>query len=208
MSQKTLEFFYDFSSPYAYLAHEEAERVSEGHGATLVYRPFFLGGLFKSLESALVPIHEASEQKRKWLSKDIGRWAEIREMPFQWPTQFPMNTITALRVVLQLLGDENAEAHRRVCRAIFRAYWADDLNISDPEVLAKVLDSADVDAVALLTKTREPQVKALLFSATEEALERGAVGAPTFFVDDLCFWGQDRFEMVSRALQGWRPKGG
>ena len=208
MSDKTLEFFYDFSSPYAYLAHEEVARVAAANGAQLVYRPFFLGGLFKGLGSALVPINEATEQKRAWLRKDIYRWAEVRELPLAWPSRFPMNTIAALRVVLQLLGPEHHEAHGRVCGAIFRAYWGHDKDISDPAVLAEVLTSAGVDAQALLEGTRDPAVKASLFAATEEAQARGAIGAPTCFVDDLCFWGQDRLEMAAMALKGWRPKHG
>ncbi|MCO4763060.1 MAG: 2-hydroxychromene-2-carboxylate isomerase [Myxococcales bacterium] len=205
---KTLEYFYDFSSPYAYLAHEEAAKVAADHDATLIYRPFFLGGLFKELGSALVPINDASPQKRAWLNKDISRWAEMRDLPYAWPEKFPMNTITALRVVLQLLGPAHADAHQRACSAIFRGYWADGKDISDPAVLFELLTAAGLDAQTLLENTRDPGVKARLFEATGEALKRGAIGAPTFFVGDLAFWGQDRFAMVEAALDGWQPKAG
>ena len=205
---KTLEYFYDFSSPYAYLAHERAASLAAQHGATLVYRPFFLGGLFKQLGSALVPINEASAEKRAWLGKDLSRWAELRRLPFSWPDKFPMNTITALRVVLQLLGPDHVDAHKRACSAIFRAYWADGRDISDPAVLFAILNDAGLDGETLLEGTRDPDVKARLFEATGEVHARGGIGAPTFFVGDLCFWGQDRFEMIDCALDGWVPAQG
>lgn len=205
---RTLEYFYDFSSPYAYLAHQEAADVATKHGATLVYRPFLLGGLFKQLGSSLVPINDASVQKRAWLSRDLSRWAELRGLPYAWPDKFPMNTITALRVVLQLMGPEHTAAHARACAAIYQAYWGHGENISDPTVLLALLNGIGLDGQALLEGTRDPAVKALLFAATDEAHSRGAVGAPTFFVGDICFWGQDRFEMVGRALDGWVPAKG
>lgn len=205
---RQLEYFYDFSSPYAYLAHEEVAAAAARHGAELVYRPFFLGGLFKKLGSALVPIQQATPEKRAWLGKDISRWAELRGLPFSWPERFPMNTILALRVMLQLLGPEHADAHARACGAIFRAYWAEGRDINDPAVLAELLQGVGLDAEALLQNTRDPGVKARLFAATDELYERGGVGAPALLVGDLCFWGQDRFEMVERALDGWRPTRG
>ncbi len=214
---KRLEYFYDFSSPYAYLAHEEVQRVAERTGAELVWRPFFLGGLFKALGTALVPINAASEAKRAYFRKDLHRWAELRGLPYGWPTRFPMNTIAALRVVLQLQGREHAEAHARAAAGIFRAYWGEDRDISDKAVLADVLTGAGLDAEALLAGTADPDVKASLFAATDELFGRGGCGAPAFFVGDvgdvgdtgaLHFWGQDRLAMVERVLGGWTPTHG
>ena len=198
-----LEYFYDFSSPYAYLANEEVERVAQAHGAEVAWRPFLLGGLFRQLGSSMVPINDASVSKRSFLNQDIRRWAEIRDLPLRWPSKFPVNSIRALRVALQLEGEERV----RVSRAIFAAYWSADIDISDAEALGAALDQAGFDAEALLAGCADPDVKARLFANTNEMFERGGVGAPAFFVGDLHFWGQDRFEMVERALQGWRPDG-
>ncbi len=204
MSDRTIEYFYDFSSPYAYLALEEVQRVAERTGAEVVWKPFFLGGLFNKLGSALVPIQEASPAKRAWLNTDLHRWAEVREMAFKWPSRFPMNTIRALRIVLQLDGDD----HRAAAAAIFKAYWADDLDINDPSVLADVLAAAGLDARALLEGTKDPAVKARLFVNTDDLFDRGGCGAPAFFVDGLHFWGQDRLQLAEKALNGWRPAAG
>ena len=202
---RTFEYFYDFSSPYAYLAHEEVERVAERAGAVAVWKPFFLGGLFKSLGSALVPIQEATPQKRRVLNQDIMRWGDWREIAIRWPSRFPMNTIRALRVVLQL--DGAAPEHKAAATAIFHAYWEYDRDINDPAVLADVLNAAGLDAEELLTGTNDPDVKQRLFTNTDDLFQRGGCGAPAFFVGDLHFWGQDRLEMVERALGGWRPAG-
>lgn len=198
-----IEFFYDFSSPYAYLAHEEIERVAAVHEATVHWRPFLLGGLFHALGSANAPIAEATPAKRRHLLADLHRWAEVRDLPFRWPSRFPMMTVRPLRVVLQLQGDKR----RRASGAIYRAYWGADRDIADAVVLAEVLSEGGFDAEALLAGCANPEVKEQLRRNTEELLSRGGIGAPAFLVGDLHFWGQDRFEFVERALQGWRPEG-
>jgi len=199
-----VEYFYDLSSPYAYLAHEEVARVAEAKGATVRWRPFFLGGLFKSLESQIVPFNEASPAKRNILRQDMFRWAEVRSLPFSWPSVFPMMTVRPMRVLVQLDG----EAHAALARHLFRQYWGHDVNIGDATVLHAILMSQGFDADALLAGCDDPEVKQKLVAATDEARQRGACGAPTFFVGDLLFWGQDRLDFVARALDGWRPRQG
>lgn len=202
---KTLEMFYDFSSPYAYIGHRRAASVAKAAGAAFRPRPFLLGGLFKSLGSAMVPIQEATPQKRRVLEQDIFRQAEIADLQLQWPSRFPMNTILALRVALQFEGQE----HLDVMSAIFGAYWADDRDINDPAVLHDVLLRLGLDADACLVGCQRPEIKDALRLNTEEALMRGAIGAPAFFVGGDHAWGQDRLnDVVPRLLQGWRPKHG
>ena len=201
---KRVEYFYDVSSPYAYLAHDEIGKVAAAHGAEVVWRPFFLGGLFKNLQAEIVPFASGSPNKREILKHDMYRWAEIRGIPFNWPTTFPMMTIRPMRVLVQLEGD----VHVAVARHLFRQYWAHDENIGDPVVLHQLLESQGLDADELLAGCERPEVKQKLVDATNEALARGACGAPTFFVGDLLVWGQDRLDFVGRMLDGWRPKHG
>ncbi len=200
---KTFDYFFDFSSPYAYLAHEEVEAVAAAHGAQANWRPFLLGGLFHALGTAQAPILDASASKRRHLLADLQRWAEVRDLPWRWPNRFPMMTVLPLRVVLQLQG----EARKTLSRAIFRAYWGADQDISDGQVLGAIIHKAGFDAPALLAGCSTAEVKAKLRANTDELLGLGGVGAPAFIVDGLHFWGQDRFEFVERALQGWRPQG-
>lgn len=201
---KSVEFFYDLSSPYAYLAHDEIGRVAAAHGATVVWRPFLLGGLFKLLGSALVPISSASPSKQAVLHADMLRWAELRELPFAWPSIFPMNTVKPLRVLCQLEGD----MHVAVAKHLFKQYWGHDQNIGDVGVLRAILDSQGLDGERLIAGTERPEIKKALIDATDEAFARGLCGAPSFFVDGHLVWGQDRIEMVERLLKGWKPRGG
>ena len=201
---KQVEYFYDVSSPYAYLAHEEITRVAERHGAEVIWRPFFLGGLFKSLQAQIVPFNDGSPQKQAILRADMYRWAEVRGIPFQWPTIFPMMTVRPMRVLVQVEGD----VHAALARHLFRAYWAHDQNIADPVVLHQILESQGLDAEALLAACDRADVKQKLLDATAEALTRGACGAPTFFVGKHLVWGQDRLDFVGRLLDGWEPRHG
>lgn len=198
---KVVEYFYDLSSPYAYLAHEEIGKVAAAHDATVVWRPFFLGGLFKSLESTIVPFNAASAAKQEILRRDAYRWAEIRNLPFSWPSRFPMMTVRPMRVMMQLTD----ESHQAVASQLFKQYWAHDQDIADARVLHAILSELGLDAEALLAGTELPETKKKLVDATQEALQRGACGAPTFFVDDQLVWGQDRLDFVGRMLDGWRP---
>ena len=203
-TNKTLEYFYDLSSPYAYMAVEEVQLVAARCNAELVWKPFLLGGMFKDLGLTGPPVLQASENKRMYYLRDMQRWSELRRLPFRWPNIFPLNAILPLRVMLQI----DPPDHARVCRRVFSAYWGEDKDISNPSVLSTLLEELGLDAQALLQGTQNPDVKAKLFAHTEEAYQRGACGAPTFFVGDLMFWGQDRLDMVERALNGWRPQSG
>ena len=197
------QFFFDFSSPFAYLASTQVEALAERTGATLHYRPFLLGALFKAVGTPDVPLFTMPEAKRRHAALDMARWADHYGVPIRFPTRFPMNTVKALRMVL-MLPDEQKVA---LIAPIYRAYWAEDRDIADDAVLASLATEAGFDGAALVAGTREEPVKARLKAATDEAVRLGVFGAPTFQVGDLRFWGQDRLVFVEKALQGWRPRG-
>lgn len=200
---KRLEFYFDFSSPFAYLAATRVPDLAARAGADLAYEPFLLGGLFQSIGTPNVPLFEMPDVKRRHAVADMHRWAARFGVPLRFPTRFPMNTVKPLRMVLAL---DNA-ARRPFVEAVYRAYWADDRDISDNAVLAGLASSVGLDGAALVARTAEDDLKAALRRSTETAASRGVFGAPSFFVDDLLFWGQDRLEHVERALAGWRPPG-
>lgn len=194
---KSIEFFFDFSSPNAYFAAMQLPALAERHGADIVYRPFLLGGLFKSLDVNMTP-GMTSPAKAAHSVKDLERWSAKYSVPFRYPSRFPMNTVTALRVALALL-DDGADI-RPFVEATYRAYWVDDQDISDAEVLRGILSGLGLDADALLARTQDPAVKQALKDATAEAGKRGLFGAPTFIVDDELYFGKDRLGFVEDAL--------
>lgn len=204
MTEKTVQYWYDLSSPYAYLANEEVSLVAKRHGAIVSWCPFFLGGLFKALRGDIVPFNSGSANKQTILRRDMQRWAQSRGIDFNWPTIFPMMTIRPMRVLVQLHG----EAHAALARDLFKQYWVLDQNIGDATVLRGILAAHGLDAEALMAAAETPEVKQKLVDATDLALQKGLCGAPTFIVDDLLFWGQDRLDFVGRALDGWKPHGG
>jgi 2-hydroxychromene-2-carboxylate isomerase len=195
----SVDFWYDFSSPYAYLGSTQIERVAAKHSARVNWRPFLLGALFKQIGTPDVPMLAVSEAKRRYLAQDMRDWAEYWSVPLVWPTRFPMRTVLPLRLVLAV-----DEARRpALSHAIFRAYWAEDRDISDPTVLAALCDDAD----ALSRAKSDPEIKQALIASTSEAERTGLCGAPSFVVRGHLFWGQDRLDLVDRVLGGWEPPG-
>jgi 2-hydroxychromene-2-carboxylate isomerase len=191
----TLEIYWDFSSPFAYLGSTQAAKLAERTGATLVWRPMLLGGVFKAIGQADVPLFTWSDAKKKYYYEDMHRWAAYWDIPFKFPTRFPMLSLKAMRTYLAL-----PEARRDAFReATFRAYWAEDRDIADDAVL-RALVGAEADDV--LARTQDPAVKKALIDATQAAVAAGVFGAPTWVVDGKeLFWGQDRIPLVERALK-------
>lgn len=199
---KRFEFFFDFSSPFAYLASTQVEALAARKGATLVYRPFLLGALFKAIGTPNVPLFAMPEPKRKHVTADLHRWADHYGVPFRFASRFPMNTVKPLRMVLAAPQDRVAD----LVAATYRAYWVDDRDISADDVLESVATSVGLDGAALVAATADERLKQRLKEATELAERSGVCGAPCFLVGDLLFWGQDRLLFVEKALDGWCPK--
>ena len=192
---RSLEIYWDFSSPFAYLGSTQARALADRTGADLVWRPMLLGAVFKAIGQVDVPLLAWSDAKRRYYMQDMLRWAEFWGIPLKWPSRFPMNTVKALRAYLSL-PMERRDAYRE---ATFRAYWAEDRDISDDRVLAQLIGKG---ADEVLARCSEPQIKQELFSATQRAIDAGVFGAPTWVVDGKeLFWGQDRIALVERALK-------
>ena len=193
---KTIEFFFDFGSPTTYLANTRLPKLAEECGAHLVYRPMLLGGVFKATGNAS-PVTVPA--KGRWMGVDIQRWAEHYGVPFAFNPHFPINTLPLMRGAC---GKQmrHPEVKERYIDAVFEAMWVTPCNMGDPQVLAQVLGAAGFEAQAFIDLVADPQVKAQLMSNTDEAVARGVFGAPTVFVGDHMFFGQDRLDFVRHAL--------
>jgi 2-hydroxychromene-2-carboxylate isomerase len=193
---KTLEFFFDFGSPASYLAYTQLPKLLAETGATLVLRPMLLGGVFKATGNSS-PVTVPA--KGRWMLGDLRRWAQRYGVSFQFNPAFPINTLTLMRgaTALQLRQPERLTAY---CDAVFAALWQQQLNLGDPAVAAATLAAAGFEAEALMALVADPDVKAALLATTEEAVARGVFGAPSCFVGEAMFFGQDRLDFVREAL--------
>jgi len=188
---KKLEFFYDYVSPYTYLANSQLK----GMDADIVYRPILLGALMKGIGN-VPPARLAA--RGDYLFKDVARWAAHYDIPYAMNPAFPVNTIKALRVALVAQEEDCLGA---VHQALFDAVWAKQLDVSDDEVLAGIIVSAGMTPDAVMQRITSDEIKTRLRENTEDAIAKGVFGAPTFFIDGEMFFGNDRLHFVTAALK-------
>ncbi len=191
---KTVDFLFDVGSPTTYLAHKRMPGLVERTGATVNYVPVLLGGIFKATGNAS-PVTVPA--KGVWMGADMARFAKKFGVGLNMNPYFPINTITMMRMLAGLVGDERYPA---VVDVLFDAMWKGRKNMGDPAVLAEVLTTAGFDAPALIALAETPAAKDALKANTEAAVARGVFGAPTFFVGDEMFFGQDRLDWVEEAV--------
>jgi len=192
-----IEFWFDFSSPYSYLASEKIEELAARHGRTVAYKPTLLGAIFKTTGGA--PLTELAPAKANYFVHDFERSARFAGVPYRRPSVFPIATVGAARALLWLQAQDEAMAVRFLHTA-FRAYFVDDRNLSEPTVLAALAAEVGADPAQLARGTQEAAVKDRLKALVDESIARGVFGAPTLFVDGEMFWGQDRLPQVERWL--------
>lgn len=193
---KQVEFFFDFGSPYSYLAYKELPRVAARTGATIVWRPMLLGGVFKATGN-----HSPAEipAKSEWSNSDTARWARRYDVPFRQNPFFPINTLALMRGAIGYQRKGEADFHRYV-DAVFSAMWEQGKNLNDPNEIGKVLVGAGLGPREAMAMLDDPEVKGELKRVTEAAVARGIFGAPSFIVDGELFWGNDRLLFVEEML--------
>jgi 2-hydroxychromene-2-carboxylate isomerase len=194
---KSLEFYFDVGSPAAYLAYTQLPTIAAETGATIIWQPMLLGGVFQATGNsspAAVPA------KGKYMFGDLERFARRYGVPFRHNPHFPINTLMLMRgaVGLQLRQDER---FGRYLKAVFEAIWVNGKNLNDLAETGAVLHAAGFDAAAILALVSQQDVKDRLKVLTQRAVGRGIFGAPTMFVGEQMFWGQDRLEFVREALK-------
>ena len=192
-----LEFYFDVGSPTAYLAWTQLPQIAQRARCEVEYRPVLLGGVLQATGNRS-PMEVPA--KGQYMQDDLQRYAQRYGVPFRHNPNFPINTLMLMRGAL---GLQMREPDRMVpyVDAVFRAIWVDAKNMNDPAVVGAVLQQAGFALEKLLALTADPAVKDELKVVTQEAVARGVFGAPTFFVGDQMFWGQDRLEFVKEALQ-------
>lgn len=193
MSQR-LDYFFDYVSPYSYLADSQLPGITARTGAELAYRPMLLGGVMQATGNsppATVPA------KGKYLNTDIARWLRRYGLELKFNPHFPVNTVKAMRGALVALEEGFFPAYHA---AMFEAMWRDEKNLADARVLGEVVHAAGLDASQILERIEMPEIKEQLKANTSEAVKRGAFGAPSFFVGDEMFFGNDRLDFLEERL--------
>jgi 2-hydroxychromene-2-carboxylate isomerase len=197
---KKLEFFYDCSSPWSYLAFTRIEDIARRHNANLVWRPFLVGGVFNSVNPS---VYESREHpvipKQRYYGKDLQDWARYYGITLKMPGV----GVATVKVVNTMRGAYVAEEHGKIAqytRRAFESFWVEGRDIGSESVIADISKEVGLDPAEMLEKIKLPQYKEKLRAATQELIDRGGFGSPTFFVDGNLFFGNDRLPLVEFEL--------
>jgi 2-hydroxychromene-2-carboxylate isomerase len=196
-----IDFYFEFASPYGYLASTRIDEIGARHGREVVWHPIMLGAAFK--ETGARPLMH-TPLKGPYLRHDVPRFARLLGVPFTEPPVMPANSLAASRACLWLAIDDPALA-KALAKAIFAAHWGEGRDIGAPEEVAAIAATLGIERAALLAAVAEPAVKERLKQATAAAIARGVFGSPFVFVDGEAFWGADRLDQVDAwlARRGW-----
>jgi 2-hydroxychromene-2-carboxylate isomerase len=195
-----IDFYFEFASPYGYLASTQIETIAERHGRTVVWRPIMLGAAFK--ETGARPLMN-TPLKGPYLLHDVPRFARLLGVPLTMPPVMPMNSLAASRACLWVEEDDRAQA-KRLAKALFHAHWGEGRDLGSPEAVAEIATPLGIDPDALLAAVADQRIKDRLKAHTQAAIERGVFGSPFVLVDGEPFWGADRLAQI----EAWLSKGG
>ena len=187
---KSFEFYFDFISPYSFLAHKEIIKIEKENAIKIKYMPILLGGLHNLAgikAPGFIPI------KAKYMIKDCKLWAEKYNVTFKFNNYFPIKTLDLMRCVLVA---EKKNFVQDFINKIFDAIWKDGLNLNDNTIIEKLLINLDINPKTFLMEAIDPKIKDELKKRTNAAYNKGIFGAPSFIVNNKIFWGQDRLEFV------------
>ena len=196
----TIKFYFDFSSPWAFIGYSHLQKVREVADVEMV--PILLGAIFRSVGTANLPALAMPKSKRKYGVKDMKDWCEWYKIPLRWPDVFPIRTVDALRIAL---------VEPKVIDPLYQAAWTGNKNLGDKTVLLDVLNKAGFDGEALLAASQSDAVKNKLRENTDGAIARGVFGVPSYEIfrsghkESLLIWGQDRVDTVLDIANGWTP---
>lgn len=196
-----IEFWFDFSSPYGYVASELIDGVAARHGRGVNWHPILLGPIFKAVGTApltTLPI------KGDYSRHDFARMARYHKVPFRLPDKFPVGTQVATRA-FYLIADADPARARDFARRVYRAYFAEGRDVADPAVVMEIVTAAGADAAALAEPLKGEAIKERARAEVDAAMKAGVFGSPYFIVDGEPFWGVDRLPVMEEWMQsgGW-----
>ena len=187
---KSFEFYFDFGSPYTFLAHKTIREIEKENSIKIKYMPILLGGLLKLTgikANVDIPI------KGKYMIKDCKLWSEKYKIEFKFNNYFPIATLNLMRCVLVA---EKKNFAQNFINKVFDAIWIDGLNLNDSNIVEKLIKNLDINPKTFLIEASDSKIKDDLKKRTEDAHDKGIFGVPSFLVNNKLFWGQDRLEFV------------
>ena len=191
-----IDFYFDFSSPYGYMAATRISAIAAKHGRSVSWRPILLGAVFKVTGGAPLP---SLPLKGDYSKRDMARTARLYGIPFKMPSVFPIAGQAPSRAVYWVEGQDQAKVEP-LTLALFRAYFVDDRDISSPETTADVTARLGYERGAVLAALNDPAIKERLKNENQAAIDRGVFGSPYIIADGEPFWGNDRLDQVDRWL--------
>ena len=184
---KSFDFYFDFISPYSFLAYKKLKSLNKNNDININYKPILLGGLHK-LGDITAPAF--NERKMKNMKNDCELVAKKNTIEFKWNNKFPVNSLNLMRGYLVL----NKELKKKFFDLCFDAYWKDNIDLSDKKNLENVLDNCSINKDTFFIDIQDQKIKDELKQLTEIAFKKDIFGAPTFVVNNQIFWGQDRLD--------------
>jgi 2-hydroxychromene-2-carboxylate isomerase len=191
-----VEFWFDFASPYSYIASERIDELVAKHGRKVKWRPIMLGAAFKA---SGLPFLVNVPLKGEYSKRDFDRSARYLGVPYTFPPRFPVTTLAAARGYYWLHGQDCNKA-REFAHAVFRAYWVDGRDIGELPVVLEIAGTLGIDGDAYIAAIATPEIKERLKRETDAAIAKGMFGAPYFMVDGEPFWGADRLPQIDKWL--------
>ena len=196
---KKIEYYFDCSSPWTYLSFRGLLELKEEYDVNIVWKPILVGGVFNSInpsvyESRKNPVKEKSDYSQK----DMLDWAVVRNITINWPKIFPVNSVKAMRGAFFAIDKENLEEY---AESIFKSYWTEGKDISDDDILKSIVDQLNGSSEEYFDFIKTPEAKERLISNTQELMDRGGFGSPTFFLnEDDMYFGNDRIQLLEEKL--------
>lgn len=196
---KSLEYFFDCSSPWTYLSFRGILDLSKRKDFEIIWKPILVGGIFNSInpsvyESRKNPVKE----KLEYSQKDLLDWANYRGIEINWPKIFPVNSVKAMRGCFYFIDQGNLEPY---VEQIFKAYWTNGENISEDEFLERLVEKMEVNPKEFIEFINNSEVKQRLIDNTQNLIDRGGFGSPTFFLDvDDMYFGNDRLQLIEKII--------
>ena len=195
MANKEIDFYFDISSPYSYLAHTQIRKYEKETGEKINYMPIFLGGLHRLADITAPGLNPL---RGKYLIKDLKLFADKYKIKYQFNRYFPIKTIQIMRGAI--VAGQN-DYFQNYIDKFFIAAWVDSLNLNDEKIFEKFLKNMDINYSDFIQKLSDPKIKDELKDRTDTAFKKGIFGAPTFVVNGKMFWGQDRLEFVFKEAK-------